>query len=331
MAGISDQALSFGKYNNYRYNGKEEQHKEFSDGSGLELYDYTYRFYDNQLGRFVGVDHLASKFPYYSPYQFAGNQVPNAIDLDELEPLSFHQDQTPITGADGNPMQDFTYSENNKPITVHPIYDPGSGNNYFTYSDQGNNFYWKTNDGSSDLIDNGNTNGAWTPYQTAESKAAEAGVQVADGLAIGFSTAIGGAIDGFEIGFFSETSTVVNFTTTNDASNASGFGDLTNDEVGQIQGVVDQAERPIEVGGSAANGTRRGVGTDLPIGKGPGTKSDIDYFAPPSSLHYFDGLQENLPSLDPHTGIVPGSGNPYIGPTIRFEPGAQPTFTPLAN
>ena len=101
---------------------------------------------------------------------------------------------------------------------------------------------------------------------------------------------------------------------------ADKVGDLTRAEVKQIQGVVNQAGRPLEVVGSAASGTRRGVGTDLPIGKGPGTRSDIDYLAPPSSAQHFNGLQGGLPSIDPATGIVPGVGNSNIGPVIRFEP-----------
>lgn len=88
MAGISANALNGVDYqeNRLKYNGKELQSKELGDGSGLEWYDYKNRFYDHQLGRFFSVDKLADKFPYYSPYQFAGNAVPNAIDLDGLEP-----------------------------------------------------------------------------------------------------------------------------------------------------------------------------------------------------------------------------------------------------
>jgi RHS repeat-associated protein len=88
MDGIGSRALGFGDpRNRFKYNGMEEQRKEFSDGSGLEWYDYKNRFFDSQIGRFFAQDKLADQYEYYSPYQFAGNEVPNAIDLDGLEPL----------------------------------------------------------------------------------------------------------------------------------------------------------------------------------------------------------------------------------------------------
>lgn len=86
MKGISSQAANITP-NKIKFNGYEQQSKEFLDGSGLEWYDYKHRFYDNQIGRFFVQDRLATEYVYYTPYQFAGNEVPNAIDLDGLEPL----------------------------------------------------------------------------------------------------------------------------------------------------------------------------------------------------------------------------------------------------
>ncbi|MEM6932481.1 MAG: RHS repeat-associated core domain-containing protein, partial [Pseudomonadota bacterium] len=107
-----------------------------------------------------------------------------------------------------------------------------------------------------------------------------------------------------------------------DSARSSGLGDLTNGEVAAIQGAVDEAGRPLNVVGSAATGDRRGVGTDLPIGKGVGTRSDIDFTTAPSNIDNFEGTE--LPGLDDH-GILRGA--PEDGaPTIRFEPGVPPRF-----
>jgi len=95
-----------------------------------------------------------------------------------------------------------------------------------------------------------------------------------------------------------------------------------------LQRVTDEAGRPLEVVGSAATSTRRGVGTDLPIGKGPGTRSDIDVLVGPASRKHFESLDSQIPSLDPKSGIITGTHNPHIGPAVRFEPGAAPKFVP---
>jgi RHS repeat-associated protein len=73
MAGISSKAA--GKLENkYKYNGGTElENREFTDGSGLELYSTEFRSYDPQLGRFHQIDPFADLSESGSPYSFADN------------------------------------------------------------------------------------------------------------------------------------------------------------------------------------------------------------------------------------------------------------------
>ena len=73
--------------NKYRYgfNGQEKD-DDICNVSGSNL-AFEFREYNSQICRFFAVDPLTEKYPYWAPYQFAGNMPIWAREFEGLEPV----------------------------------------------------------------------------------------------------------------------------------------------------------------------------------------------------------------------------------------------------
>jgi RHS repeat-associated protein len=55
----------------YGFNGKYKDNEFAGVGNNI---DYGFRKQDTRTGRFLSVDPLTKQYPWYTPYQFAGNK-----------------------------------------------------------------------------------------------------------------------------------------------------------------------------------------------------------------------------------------------------------------
>jgi RHS repeat-associated protein len=62
----------------FGFNGKEDDREWHAQ-------DYGFRLYTPRESRFISVDPITAQYPWYTPYQFAGNKPIAAVDLDGLE------------------------------------------------------------------------------------------------------------------------------------------------------------------------------------------------------------------------------------------------------
>jgi RHS repeat-associated protein len=66
----------------YGFNGQEQDNEIKGTGNQVE---FRYRGYDTRLGRFFAVDPIAHRYPYWTPYQFAGNMPIKFVDQEGLQ------------------------------------------------------------------------------------------------------------------------------------------------------------------------------------------------------------------------------------------------------
>jgi RHS repeat-associated protein len=71
----------------YRYGFQGQEKDDEVKGAGNSV-NFKYRMHDPRLGRFLSIDPLSPLYPWYTPYQFAGNCPIRYVDVEGLEPAT---------------------------------------------------------------------------------------------------------------------------------------------------------------------------------------------------------------------------------------------------
>jgi RHS repeat-associated protein len=171
----------------YGFNGKEN---DKDAGEGIQ--DYGLRIYDTRLGKFLSVDPLSAAYPFYSPYQFAGNDVLRCIDLDGAEPTSrteaFDKKSTSfIYGGKGIDVYDRVQ---NQLFEAFGVKDPNTGIVWIVAHDASDKwFYLKNDNGSTNRLASGLLNGErvlmrghFERFETQNERDTKSGAAIANGI-----------------------------------------------------------------------------------------------------------------------------------------------------
>ncbi len=115
----SDRSLISNLDNSFGFNGKLRD-KSFGITTN---YNYGFRIYSSGLGRFLSLDPLSRSYPYYTPYQYAGNKPTWAIDLDGLES---------VTIGEARELADIKFGNTKFKVQNfdHPVHFPAQNQTY---------------------------------------------------------------------------------------------------------------------------------------------------------------------------------------------------------
>jgi RHS repeat-associated protein len=109
----------------YGFNGKEKDNEVKGEGNQQ---DYGMRIYDPRIGKFLSVDPLTDKYPFYGSYNFAANTPVNAVDVDGMEVSpEKNQNQSEHSEAPEKMNGSALYVPNEKNEPLDPLSKFGKG------------------------------------------------------------------------------------------------------------------------------------------------------------------------------------------------------------